>query len=244
MAGLSGKQTLVDVVAASEALVPSQLPPEPEAAGVVMPEVLAPMEQAATEMTAGDSAACMFGHANTPGAQFCASCGISMDATKTGPAARVKPDYELTAEEQAARERQHQQALAAAAKFEQAPERILPATGQTMIIHMVDDGLTAFGKVWYRGQEIEIGPDHPRWPEAVNWIMLSRFEQLDRWGKHFFDFGPWPGRRSYTEAAGSFEQLTVPGGDGTIAGPDEAALRQADEAERRRGRGVPAPAYR
>lgn len=244
MAGLSGKQVLVDVVAASEALAPSQLPPQPEPAGVVMPEVLAPMEQAAAEMTAGDAASCMFGHANQPGVSFCGSCGISMDASKAGPAARVKPAYELTPAEQAERDRQHQAALAAAAKFEQAPERILPASGQTMVIHMVDDGLTAFGRVWYRGQEIEIGPDHPRWPEAVNWIMLSRFEQLERWGKHYFDFGPWPGRRSYVEEAGSFEQLTVIGGDGKLPGPDEAALRQADEAERRRGRGVPAPAFR
>jgi len=44
---------------------------------------------------------------------------------------------------------------------------------QTVLIHFTADGLTAFGQVWYRGQELEIGPGHPRWPEAADWITLT-----------------------------------------------------------------------
>lgn len=164
----------------------------------------------------------------------------------TGETPRPKPAAELTAEELAAREQQHQAALAAAAQFEQQQPAYRPTEGEAVLIHFVADGLTVFGQVWYRGQELEIGPDHPRWSEAVNWITLDRFAQIERWGEQKFDFGPWPGRRSYTEAAGSFEQLVVGSGSSAVAyaGPSEAELAAADDAERRRGRAVPAPVFR
>jgi hypothetical protein len=161
---------------------------------------------------------------------------------------RPRPAAELTPAERAERERAHAAAMVAAVQFEQAPVQFVPAEGEAVLIHFVADGLTAFGQVWYRGQELQIGPDHPRWAEARGWITLSRFEQIERWGMQKFDFGPWPGRRSYTDALGGFEQLAVGRNSegklaGLVTGATEEQLRQADAAEQRRGRAVPAPAF-
>ena len=191
---------------------------------------------------------CALGHGNDPAARFCATCGLTMDAqapvTVDLEAARPKPASELSAAERAERDRQHAEALAAARQFENAPATYVPSEGAAVLVHFIEDGLTAFGQVWYRGQEIEIGPGHPRWEEARAWVLLDRTGQINRWGKQFFAPGPWPGRQSYLEHEG-FEKLgagkDADGNPITFAGPGEQALRQADEAERRRGRAVPAP---
>jgi hypothetical protein len=193
---------------------------------------------------------CALGHPNTYGTRFCAECGLSMDAP--APAAKVnlddarpKPASQLTAEERAARDRQHAEALAAARQFEAQQPSYVPPEGETVLIHFVEDGLTFAGQVWYRGQEIEIGPAHPRWEQARQWILLDKYAQIERYGKQYFDRGPWPGRRSYLDGAGGYEQLSAgkdaEGNPVRFAGPGEQALRQADEAERRRGRAVPGP---
>jgi len=235
MAGLSGEQAVIDVVALSEVLCPSTSN-ETAARLELQPEVPTEIE-----------AVCSFGHPNAHGVRFCGRCGLPVGALipVRGEPQRPKPVGQLTAAERAERERQHAEAVAAAARFENAPQRYVPAEGEAVLIHFVADGLTAFGQVWYRGQELAIGPDHPRWAEALGWITLDKYAQVERWGEQKFDFGPWPGRRSYTEALGSFEQLRATDAAGnrvTFAGPSEQQLRDADEAERRRGRAVPAPA--
>jgi len=257
MAGLSGPQAVIDVVAASERLVPSVVPepsteqprrlerPGPEPTEIGAPETTADAGQLLSAL----EARCSFGHLNSVDSRFCSSCGLPLGLSapsQVGSPARPRPLAELSPAERDERDRQHAEALAAAARFEAQPPQLLPAEGETMLIHFVADGLTAFGQVWYRGQELEIGPAHPRWSEALNWITLSRFEQAERWGEQKFDHGPWPGRRSYADGLGSFEQLSVTAPDGRkvpYAGPSEAELRAADEAERRRGRAVPAPAF-
>jgi hypothetical protein len=231
MAGLSGPQAVVDVVAASERLRPS----------------ITPASQASS--AAEQAVTCAFGHHNPFGVRFCGRCGVSMDAVLpvAGEPMRPKAAAELTPAERAERERQHAEAIAAAARFESQPQQLVPTEGEAVLIHFVADGLTAFGQVWYRGQELSIGPDHPRWTEALGWITLNRWQQIERWGTQKFDFGPWPGRPSYADAAGSFEQLFGTDAQGNrvpLAGPSEEQLRAADEAERRRGRAVPAPAFR
>lgn len=154
---------------------------------------------------------------------------------------RPKPAAELTAEEQAARDRQHADAQRAAAAFEAAPAAYVPSQGEAVTIHFVEDGLTFAGQVWFRGQEITIGPDHPRWPEVRSWILLDKYQQIERYGRQYFDRGPWPFKHTYEGA--EFERLGVVGGEGSFAGPGEEALRQAEEAERRRAGAVPAPAF-
>ena len=188
---------------------------------------------------------CVLGHKNELTAKFCSDCGLSM-ALQASPlagaatASRPKPAAELTPEERAERERQHAAALAAARRFEQAEPTYVPTEGEAVLIHFVADGFTAFGQVWFRGQEMEIGPGHPRWAEARRWITLSRFEQIDRYGEQKFDFGPWPGR-PYVDAAGSFERLVTGPKDAPVPVPvpTAAQLAQAQEAEVRRGRAVP-----
>ncbi len=160
---------------------------------------------------------------------------------------RPRPASQLSAEERAERDRQHAEALAAAQQFEAQQPQYQRSQGESILIHFVEDGFTFAGQVWYRGQEIEIGPDHPRWQEVLGWITLDKYAQIDRYGKQFFDHGPWPGR-SYRDGLGAFEQLHT-GRDsegnptGTFAGPGEQALQQAEEAERRRARAVPLPSF-
>lgn len=236
MAGLSGEQAVIDVVALSERLCPSETSNETAARLELAPEVPTEIE-----------ASCPLGHPNVPGSRFCGACGLPVGAAipVRGEPVRPKPAGMLTPAERAERERRHAEAVAAAARFEAAPPQFVPAEGAAILIHFVADGLTAFGQVWYRGQELAIGPDHPRWTEALGWITLDRYGQIERWGEQKFDFGPWPGRKSYADALGSFEQLRGTDSAGnkvTFAGPTEEQLRAADDAERRRGRAVPAPA--
>lgn len=219
------------------------------------PEPVSTMEKTSSTQTVIDvklepdaAPQCALGHPNAPGTRFCGECGLSMDASAPVKAdldgARPRPVSELSDEERAARDKQHADALAAARQFENAPVDYVPAEGQTVVIHFIADGLTAFGQVWFRGQEIEIGPGHPRWEQARTWILLDRMAQVERYGKQFFERGPWPGRRSYLDGAGDFQRMYA-GRDGegkltgAFAGPGEQALREADERERRRGRAVP-----
>jgi hypothetical protein len=248
MAGLSGKQNIIDVVAASERLRPSVTPELPTQPPVSLEVAAAAPTDVAADHAAEEMIRCAFGHPAPAGYRFCPDCGIPMGAAlpTSGEPMRPRPAAELTPAERAERDRQHAAAVAAAAQFEQAQPAYVPTEGAAVLIHFIADGLTAFGQVWYRGQELEIGPDHPRWEEARGWIMLDRWAQIERWREQKFDFGPWPGRRSYAEAAGSFEQLTVTdpqGNKALFAGPSEEQLRQADDAERRRGRAVPAAVF-
>ena len=116
-----------------------------------------------------------------------------------------------------------------------------PPGMRTTVIHFLVDGFGAFGNVWYRGQEGELWPGHPRWPEAAAWIGLDMAGQFRRWGRQVFGYGPWPGVPTYTAGVGKFQQLADISGSGVVTGNSEEELARADEAERRRGRRVPMP---
>lgn len=229
------QQVLVDPVAAAKQL-----------------ETKSPDPLDASSGAASDSSrSCALGHPNAGEVRFCGQCGLPMDAP--APAVRVsledarpKPAGELSPEERAERDKQHAEALAAARAFEAQQPVYTKTEGEAVLIHFVEDGFTFAGQVWYRGQEIEIGPGHPRWEQVLGWITLDKYAQIERYGKQFFEHGPWPGRRSYTEGADGYQRLYA-GRDkdnklvNPFAGPGADALRAADEAERRRGRAVPAP---
>jgi hypothetical protein len=242
MAGISAKNAkVVNVPAAAQALLASQRAggsstslPFPKADS----SVLTPREH--------DTVPCgAFGHPNPPNTQFCASCGLPMNAQ---PAVKPeltppKPVDQLTQQERDDRDAQHAAAITATARFENAPEQIVQTPGEAVIIHFVEDGFTFAGRVWYRGQELEIGPGHPRWQDAARWIMLTRPQQVERYGREYFEHGPWPYRRSYADSQGAYEELATMDKSGKFAGPTPEQLRQADAAEQARGRGVPAPAF-
>lgn len=243
VAGIRAKDAkVVDVPAVAQALLASQRTgdstslPFPKADS----SVLEPRER--------DTVPCgAFGHPNAPGAAFCVACGLPMTAAPASQGKpelpRPKPEAQLTVQEKEDRDAQHAAAITATAQFEKAPEVIVQTPGEAIVIHFVEDGFTFAGRVWYRGQEMEIGPGHPRWPDASRWIMLTRYEQVERYGKQYFEHGPWPGRRSYTDSRGMYEELNTMDKSGKFAGPTEEQLRQADAAEQARGRGVPAPAF-
>jgi hypothetical protein len=189
-----------------------------------------------------------------PASRFCAHCGTSLDSPAPvsqsfaiAEASRVtsgppKPEGLLTAEERAERERQHLEAIRLGAM--NPPVQYVPPTGQrpTVVIHFLSNGFSFAGVVWMRGQEIELEEGTPRWAEAQAWINKNDFEQIDAYGRIIFRHGPWPGRRYSDARTEDFQPVTVGSGEKAqqYRGPSPAELAAADEAERRRRRGVPA----
>lgn len=76
------------------------------------------------------------------------------------------------------------------------------ADGEKILIHVVLDGFTALGEVWYRGQELEFVKGSPDYLRTVNrrgesWLDLAHDVQgqYDRWGKQYIAPGPFVGLR-------------------------------------------------
>lgn len=93
-------------------------------------------------------------------------------------------------------------------------------TASLEIVHVVEDGLTAGGRVWYRGQELQFSRNSEQFRATqdrmgVSWLDYDDREQMRRWGRVMFRPGAWPGR-AYADA-------------------------KAADAERRRARALPTP---
>lgn len=79
------------------------------------------------------------------------------------------------------------------------PDPVPPPTdGTTLLIHVLEDGFTANGQVWYRGQEIEYVVGKQPYEDTKDrngktWLEWDDAEQMRRWGKVNFRRGPWPG---------------------------------------------------
>jgi hypothetical protein len=229
---------VVDIVAAARELIPLEEP-------TVSAEFLAEAEVETGKALQLGPQKCPLGHDQPAGVRFCGQCGMDMSAPPpsqvTMEDARPVPTSQLSPEDRAERDRQHLEAVGLAARFEQAPDTFQPYTpkpGESVVIHFVADGLTAFGKVWYRGEELEIGPDHPRWDECRGWILMDKWAQMERYGEQKFDQGPWPGQRGF--AGVQFEQLNTMDKKGKFAGPTPEELARAEQDRLRRGRAVPA----
>jgi hypothetical protein len=210
-------EILVDVVALAGQLgkpavrhEDPSLPLVANTAGRVPDAPFAGASALAASATAGATAApsgvqeCPLGHANATGARFCAECGLTVGDVTLAPrvdleAVReaVRPGSSLDQAERARRDREHVEAIAANARAEQEIVDITQQedpSAQKIRIHFVEDGFTWAGKVWNRGDELELGPQHPRWEDALRWIRLTKQEQFQRYGRVFFDIGPFPGR--------------------------------------------------
>ncbi len=68
----------------------------------------------------------------------------------------------------------------------------------TILIHFVEDGFSAFGTVWNKGQELEISPGSPEFQRTQDingdsWLDLrtDNAAQRRRWGKVMFAEGPY-----------------------------------------------------
>lgn len=159
-------------------------------------------------------------------------------------ATRPAPESQLTQEQRRIRELENQLALERGKK-EPEVELDVPANpgdGSNIVIHFLEDGFTALGQTWVRGQELEFEPDSQAYRDTCDrhgrsWLELrnNEFEQVDRWGVIMFRNGPWPGKPLTAAAEVPFEP--VRGSDGSIVRPpsvEELEAAAAAEAKRRR----------
>jgi hypothetical protein len=166
------------------------------------------------------------------------------EAPPGGPAFSVidtsPPDYELTPEQQEIKRLRDQLARETGRKEVgvQVEQLARPGDGTNILIHILEDGTTMLGKVWYRGDELEFEPGGRAYKDTFNrfgqsWLELrnDEFKQAERWGKILFRNGPWPGK-GYQD--GTFETLRTESGEGTIPGPSQAELEAAEKLRKKR----------
>lgn len=97
-------------------------------------------------------------------------------------------------------------------------EEIVAETDDTILIHFLGDRVTALGRQWYRGQEIEFDVDGQAYKDTqdrygFSWLSLSEMDQIERWGDVQFRRGPWPGKKyedSEAEAAERKRRRSAP----------------------------------
>ncbi len=164
---------------------------------------------------------------------------------ETPPQAPV-PVAELTPEQVMIRELRNQLALERGKKdVEQELDPVAqPGSADNIVIHFLEDGFSALGEVWYRGQEIEFEVGSKSYRDTFNrlgqsWLdlRLNEFAQVERWGRIMFRPGPWPGK-SLADAKVTFQ--TVKNADGSIvAAPTAEELAKAAAAEAKRRRAAP-----
>lgn len=104
---------------------------------------------------------------------------------------------EKSAEQKA---KEHAAALAATKRFDSAQEVFDTTSGDDdIVIHILRDGATFAGRVWYLGQTVRFPRGGSAYEETrdrngVSWLDdLSDEAQIRRYGKLLFGVGPWTG---------------------------------------------------
>lgn len=161
--------------------------------------------------------------------------------------ARPAPESQLTPEQLRIRELENQLALERGKK-EPEVELDMPANpgdASNIVIHFLEDGFTALGHTWMRGQELEFEPESQAYRDTCDrhgrsWLELrhNEFAQVDRWGAIMFRNGPWPGKPWTAVAEESFEPVRTSDGQ-LVRGPSVEELEAAAAAEAKRGRAAP-----
>ncbi len=106
---------------------------------------------------------------------------------------------ELTPKQREIQDLEDQLAKRNALIAENAPTQYAPpAKGETILIHIVEDGFIALGEVWFRGQELEfeIGGSAYRQTQDLNgnsWVDIAGDlqAQYQKWGKQRIGLGPF-----------------------------------------------------
>ena len=82
---------------------------------------------------------------------------------------------------------------------------------EIILIHVLEDGFTAHGRVWYRGQELEYETESRPYRDTLDkagnsWLLMDDAAQMRAYGRVMFRPGPWPGEPYADEKAASEEQ--------------------------------------
>lgn len=162
---------------------------------------------------------------------------------------RPTPERELTPEQLRIRQLEDQLAREQGKKDPdveyEAPTQ--PGSAANILIHFLEDGFTALGRVWYRGQELEFETGGQPYRDTFDrngstWLSLvdDEFGQVEKYGKVMFRRGPWPGK-PLTEAASLAvaRPLKAVGADTSLAAVSVAELEAAAALEAKRGRAAP-----
>lgn len=163
------------------------------------------------------------------------------------PPAPPPPTEEPTPDQLRIKELEHRLALAEG-RTDAEPGTVPiqdPGATENIVIHFVEDGFTALGHVWYRGQVIEFEPGSQAYEDTrdrngKSWLDLRDDDegQYDHWDKIMFRSGPWRGRR-YRD--GTYETLKVQdrSSTGTVPPPTDDELARAEQQERTRSKLAP-----
>ncbi len=142
------------------------------------------------------------------------------------PAApKYVPYDQLTPTQKKIRDLKDQVARRDAEIADKSPMQYDTTDGDAILVHVLEDGFTACGVVWYRGQEIRFVKGGEAYEQTLNrdgesWLDLDDYEQYERYGKKMFGIGNWPGKKW-----GDVSGLT-----------DEAEIAQARQAAQREAR--------
>jgi len=212
------------------------------ASGKRQPRAVGPAKSAAETPVAG-SALDQFDRIDTSAADEIPEADLPVDLTPAPPDEKALVDDEMTPEQQEIKALRDQIARLSGSKdVEPVVEEVQePGDQRNILIHFLGDGLTALGRIWYRGDELEFEVGSQAYRDTFDrrgktWLDLrdNDFAQVERFGTVMFRSGPWPGK-SYSD--GNFEILRVERGEGRIAPPSEQELAAAEK--RRKQRSAP-----
>jgi hypothetical protein len=112
-------------------------------------------------------------------------------------------ELEETPEEKARKDREHAIAMEEAHKADSEANVQFPIIARDpdaeIVLHVVNDGFTALGKVWYYGEEIRLRVGTDAYKLACDrngrpFFDMDEAEQIKRYGKVQFKTGAWEGR--------------------------------------------------
>ncbi len=156
---------------------------------------------------------------------------------------RPVPEELLSADQKRIRDLEDQLARERGRKDPEPQFNPTPAADGDIVLHFLADGLTAFGKVWYRGEVMRLTPaDYLETCDrhGRSWVDLrgDDFAQVERWGHVKFREGPWPGKPLTEVAKASFD-VNVPFQRGERLKPSEEELARIEAAVAKRNGAIP-----
>lgn len=70
---------------------------------------------------------------------------------------------------------------------------------ESITVNFVEDGFTALGKVWYRGEELTVQKGSEDWDKTLtggrSWLEFTEAQQEAAYGRRMFREGRWSGKK-------------------------------------------------